>query len=916
MGSLTRLTLAELRQRPGRLLVTSLAVVASAAAVVWVVSGYDALTSKIEEVGEEYHGRYHAWVASPALDEGLLKGLSQDPDVVAADATAQLEVVLEGPKGRAPAGDYRPGDEGYGGEGAYLDGDGSAGPSERPPILVATGAARPPRALVEGAWLDPSSTALHGVLSDGLARKLGATPGTTLRVLLGEESHEVSVVGVVRETQAASISGETVAQSQGASGGGALDATRGIGPAGAALYLPRGALPGQPPPNLAYLALRHGSDRAAFRARWEPKLQASSATLLDVDALAEAMNQSATARATRNQSYAATAVSLLAALFIIFTALSMGVSERRRELAVLRSIGMSRAQVARLVALEALVLASIGWVGGLAAGALLLALAGQSGLAIGPWAILLSGVCAFAGALTAALVPAWSAARVDVVATLAARPVHTTRGWVRGATIAGLVLVGLTPLLLWSGLPLAEKPRSLLIALVGIPGLALGFLLLCPAFVIGVERACGPLLAALFGLPRALLRNQLSANLTRTVGTTAALTVGLGLFITIQVWGRSMLQPFLPGAWAPEALLSLPEAVPRADAEALATRPEVERLAPVFVEQARFAEDLTGVQKKGTSVVRQDNLLLLGAEVEALGGQAPLFHFEFSSDREQALKLLRQGHHVIVPEHFLRATGLSVGDTFELIPPQSPTTTVSYTIAGSITLPGWHFVTKEAALRRRLRRSAALAFTSADDLCRDFSLDPQRVDALALDLAPGVDEAALGRVLEPLAQRANGEPAVMTPAGVSEGLQARTALILWGMSQLPLITLLVTSLGVANAIVASVRARRWEFGVLRAVGVSPSALVRAVLAEALLVGLVASALSLALGLSASWAGVSVAQYVSYFGGLAPPMVVPWGLVLGGVGATLVLCLLAGAWPALMIGRSETLELLQAGRGAR
>ena len=35
------------------------------------------------------------------------------------------------------------------------------------------------------------------------------------------------------------------------------------------------------------------------------------------------------------------------------------------------------------------------------------------------------------------------------------------------------------------------------------------------------------------------------------------------------------------------------------------------------------------------------------------------------------------------------------------------------------------------------------------------------------------------------------------------------------MCELPLITLLVTSLGVVNTIMASVRARRWELGVLR-----------------------------------------------------------------------------------------------------
>ena len=59
---------------------------------------------------------------------------------------------------------------------------------------------------------------------------------------------------------------------------------------------------------------------------------------------------------------------LLASLFIIFTTLSMGVNERIRQLAMMRAVAMTRAQVAGLIIAESLVLALIGWAGGLAAG--------------------------------------------------------------------------------------------------------------------------------------------------------------------------------------------------------------------------------------------------------------------------------------------------------------------------------------------------------------------------------------------------------------------------------------------------------------------------------------------------------------------------------------------------------------------
>jgi putative ABC transport system permease protein len=135
------------------------------------------------------------------------------------------------------------------------------------------------------------------------------------------------------------------------------------------------------------------------------------------------------------------------------------------------------------------------------------------------------------------------------------------------------------------------------------------------------------------------------------------------------------------------------------------------------------------------------------------------------------------------------------------------------------------------------------------------------------------------------------------------------------MSQLPLVTLLVTSIGVINAIMASIRARRWEMGVLRAVGITRFALFRLILAEAALIGLVACLLSLAFGVMAGWCGTGVSRYVSFFGGMATPLVVPWLKLALGFAVTLALCLAAALWPAISTGRTEPLRLLQAGRTA-
>jgi putative ABC transport system permease protein len=120
----------------------------------------------------------------------------------------------------------------------------------------------------------------------------------------------------------------------------------------------------------------------------------------------------------------------------------------------------------------------------------------------------------------------------------------------------------------------------------------------------------------------------------------------------------------------------------------------------------------------------------------------------------------------------------------------------------------------------------------------------------------------------------------------------------------------VASLGVANTIVAALRTRQWTLGVLRAIGLTRGELLRLVLVEAVLLAIVGAILGVASGLVMSLNANRLYQILI---GFAPPMAVPWGVVLLGSAAVVVLSLLASAWPARSIARREPLELLQAGR---
>ena len=82
---------------------------------------------------------------------------------------------------------------------------------------------------------------------------------------------------------------------------------------------------------------------------------------------------------------------------------------------------------------------------------------------------------------------------------------------------------------------------------IGCTCMAVGFVLLAPLAIFVTERFLGPLVAKLLGTDERLLRTQLTSNMGRTLGTTMALSLGLGLFVAIQTWGYSMLGPVCAG---------------------------------------------------------------------------------------------------------------------------------------------------------------------------------------------------------------------------------------------------------------------------------------------------------------------------------------------------------------------------------
>ena len=124
------------------------------------------------------------------------------------------------------------------------------------------------------------------------------------------------------------------------------------------------------------------------------------------------------------------------------------------------------------------------------------------------------------------------------------------------------------------------------------------------------------------------------------------------------------------------------------------------------------------------------------------------------------------------------------------------------------------------------------------------------------------------------------------------------------------IALVIAGLGIANALLAAVRERRREIGVLKAIGARNVDVLRWFVLEAALIGVAGGLLGTVCGLAAALTvGAIVNNYLVTQGLIGVDLGgVPWPIaVLGVVGATL-LALVAAAWPAW---RASTLPAREA-----
>ncbi|MFO0725906.1 MAG: FtsX-like permease family protein [Myxococcota bacterium] len=520
-------------------------------------------------------------------------------------------------------------------------------------------------------------------------------------------------------------------------------------------------------------------------------------------------------------------LALLVGMFIIYNAVGVAVAERRREIGILRALGVTRRGIIALFSGEAAVLGILGSTLGVLLGRTLAGIAVQQAAPpvsrfyapihppppeITPTIAVFAFLVGMLATFFAALGPARVAATIDPAESLRRQAASFTRRPLpaRGALILGL----LTVIPAW----LAAIGGSLGLGFLSMGLFAGSGLLMIPALILGLRRVFLPLAGGARGLVFRVALDNAERRLDRSALTAGALMLAVSASVALGTWAQSLeVSAF---KWLGRALpadLYITAGSPTADQHNIPFRPEV-------------METLRGIPG-----VRHE-YPVRRVSVDIGDKRLMLFSFDtatwFQAAKEKGVSsvvlagpdpippdTLASAPNVLLSENAARKLGIQVGESLELSTPTGA----------------------------RRFRVAAVILDYASDLGAALIDRRWFMEYYQDDLVDTVDF-----VLDEKAEISSVEAAVKERLGPDRALFIVSAAELRREIQrvlddsiavfrsTELIALWVALLGVIGSMLAAVLDRTREIGVLRALGSTRGQILRFIVAEAAFLGLAAA----------------------------------------------------------------------------
>ena len=585
-------------------------------------------------------------------------------------------------------------------------------------------------------------------------------------------------------------------------------------------------------------------------------------------------------------------IALLVGVYLIFNSFTIAISQRWKEIGILRSLGVERHWINAMFLLEALAMGVIGSLTGVVGGFLSASMANRimGSIAASVYGVVSTDVApalhpnllltavglGIAASLSGAWLPARAASHLDPILALhniEARQREATLGWGRFGLGVSLMLA--------SSLLIAFSP-----ARVGMTSqfafaavLLLGLTILMPALVHWAARLLRPALDWLGGSEGALAVDAMIQSPRRSAATVGALMISLMFVFSTAAYIQSYRQ--MIDRWTNRVLNAdlfvATSALLRSTSyhfsedlgRRIAALPGVRR-----IENVRFTLTPYRGDSAALIAIEMDGFLARAAGAVSGGSDATV------------RSLMPRGEGLLISRNFAARWGTRVGQRLQINSP-----------GGVLDLP-------VLGVLEDYRSDKGSIFLDRALYQRYWHDDA--VDFVDITLQPGQDPAAMKQRIEQLT--AGTEHAlVYTNAefrGWISGLVDQFFLL--NYMQL-VVAAIVAVVGIANTLLISAAERHREFGVLRALGGLRSQIRKLVLLEAVTISIIGV-------LIGAVAAVINIQFMSHtvstvLAGYDVPYTFPWTVVAASVPLVMAVSLLAAWVPARRAMQVQVIEAI-------
>jgi len=577
-------------------------------------------------------------------------------------------------------------------------------------------------------------------------------------------------------------------------------------------------------------------------------------------------------------------IALFAGAFLIYNAFAMTVIERTREFGMLRTIGMTRRQVISQVLVEAAFLGVIGSALGVGLGILLAqGLTNLMGtlmnqelgtVLVASNDMLFSMSVGVGVTFFAALIPALQAGRISPIEALRVRG-KSKEGWLIrfGWTLGILMLGGSIALLIINPFPYDVQFR---LGSMTVFGLFTGATLLIPVTVGIWEFVSRPFMKLIYGSSGSLGSRNVQRSRLRTTLTVAALMVGVAMVIMVRgmtesfaVDLRTWIQAYLGGDIYVTSSVRM-----RSDIERrLRNIDGVYEIAPLryfnvdWKSPSGETETINFMSMDVLAYARVTNFVFSGEQV----------------DPQKAIERLSKGRAVFVSTVLAERYNLVPGSVITL---KTRRGYLDFEIAGVVV---------------DFYNQGLVVQGSWDDMRRYFNIRD------ANTLLVKVNENTNASIVQERIDSQLGDRyhlLLISNDTIREQVITLMDQAFRMFDVMALISIVVGSLGVINTLTMSVIERTREIGMLRAIGTTQWQIVRMVLAEAMLMGVIGGVLGLGTGV--------VLARILFIGmttmsGYRLTFILPSEGIITAVIIALIISQVAAIAPALRAARTKILE---------